>query len=1255
MEGLVLSTACNSRQFSPKEYGDPCARLCVLANLHIEAMRNNPFLAVRPRQIALFALSLLIGFAVLQPVSTVAKALSSSSPRATRLKPQEQDQASKIETPIENTQEAYGKPDQLDPQRTAILLDLYKQMLAGVPFAEEEVIILNHFIGELGVTELEADVVISRAIYDRFISNKPLTKEQHDLFEQYTAATAERLRGLADAKSQIVARDRASEAANPREPQVAPANDTCLGAEVIPGAGPFPYLTAVTADITDATTVGDPPTPSCQSNISRSIWYTFTPTASASYTLSTCADAPTGSTVDDTVLAVYTSSGGCAGPFTQVTGGCDDDSCTTENFQSVLTLALTGGTQYFLVVWKFDTPAPTAGNTAVQLRISQLVAPANDTCAGAIPLTLNIPVQGTINSVTVNNYQLAAASPCYTGVGQSANILAGRDVVYTFTAPSAGMYSFRVWSWSGSTNPGIYTAATCPVGAPPQTVTCTAASNRNTTTTQAGEEITCQTLSLGQTVFLFVDEVTTGSAATVTFFAEVLPCVPEAEANGTPATANTYQCGIQGGTTPASDVDFYSIGTPASGARIFAMADAAPGNSSDVDVRVTTTTDTLEYDDAGNVNTFGSLAPNVAGTRATGVQTFLRMNHFSGTNSEPYRLFSVVQAPGAGAFGSSADNEAEPNGSLATATVSPSNYFYGTVTASPLDNDFYAFSANAGDTIFVSLDGDPSRVTGTPASSSPLDAILALFNPAGTQIIGVDDTGNTTSTVSGAGSLTATTPNAPSEALVFHAQTTGIYYVGVGAFTGTGDYLLSISKNCGVGGGLTPQITINDVTMNEGNAGTTNFNFTVTLDHPSAQTVMVNYATADGSALQPGDYASTSGTLTFNPGVLTQTVTVGVVGDITNEPDENFFVNLTTPVNATIADNQGVGNIINDDNCTVTCPANITQSNDANQCGAVVTYPAPTTTGVCGTITCSPASGSFFPKGTTTVTCTSTAGPSCSFTITINDTQPPSITCPANVVQGNDVNQCGAVVNYAAPVVSDNCPGVGAPVCSPTAGSFFPTGVTTVTCNVSDAASNTASCSFTVTINDTQAPSITCPANITTGANTTQGTTVGALVSYGAPAVSDNCPGVGAPNCVPASGSFFPTGVTTVTCSVADAAANTAMCSFTITVTSAYNACYVDDGTGNTISIVTDPTNPLYGYWQLKIVATNTILSGYAEYVSNVLGRSLIAYDHDSPQVRMDLNVNYASHTATAAVKYLPTNTTYTIRDRNILNDPTCQ
>lgn len=110
-----------------------------------------------------------------------------------------------------------------------------------------------------------------------------------------------------------------------------------------------------------------------------------------------------------------------------------------------------------------------------------------------------------------------------------------------------------------------------------------------------------------------------------------------------------------------------------------------------------------------------------------------------------------------------------------------------------------------------------------------------------------------------------------------------------------------------------PALSINSVTVTEGNSGTLGVNFTVTLLPGSSQTVKVNYATANGSALAGGDYQSTSGTLTFTPGQLTKTITVQIVGDLINEPTETFNVNLSSPVNATLAIAQGVGTIQDND------------------------------------------------------------------------------------------------------------------------------------------------------------------------------------------------------------------------------------------------------------------------------------------------------------------------------------------------------
>jgi Calx-beta domain/FG-GAP-like repeat len=117
-------------------------------------------------------------------------------------------------------------------------------------------------------------------------------------------------------------------------------------------------------------------------------------------------------------------------------------------------------------------------------------------------------------------------------------------------------------------------------------------------------------------------------------------------------------------------------------------------------------------------------------------------------------------------------------------------------------------------------------------------------------------------------------------------------------------------------GPVLPNLVISDVAVTEGNAGTTAANFTVTLSGPAAAAtnVLVNFATADASATAPSDYTATAGTLTFLPGELTKTVTVLVNGDTTFEPGETFQVNLTAPSpNATIADNQGIGTINNDD------------------------------------------------------------------------------------------------------------------------------------------------------------------------------------------------------------------------------------------------------------------------------------------------------------------------------------------------------
>jgi hypothetical protein len=158
-------------------------------------------------------------------------------------------------------------------------------------------------------------------------------------------------------------------------------------------------------------------------------------------------------------------------------------------------------------------------------------------------------------------------------------------------------------------------------------------------------------------------------------------------------------------------------------------------------------------------------------------------------------------------------------------------------------------------------------------------------------------------------------PNAglwPGGALLFKAGGP----VGPGGFNGNVDaFSITVNANAKTFDlEPTPHLSINDVSHNEGDSGTTSYDFTVTLSHATDATVTVDYATANDSAVAPGDFTAIPTTqLVFNPGETTKTITVSVNGDATYESDEQFFVNLSNAVNATITDGQGVGAIVNDD------------------------------------------------------------------------------------------------------------------------------------------------------------------------------------------------------------------------------------------------------------------------------------------------------------------------------------------------------
>ncbi len=114
-----------------------------------------------------------------------------------------------------------------------------------------------------------------------------------------------------------------------------------------------------------------------------------------------------------------------------------------------------------------------------------------------------------------------------------------------------------------------------------------------------------------------------------------------------------------------------------------------------------------------------------------------------------------------------------------------------------------------------------------------------------------------------------------------------------------------------------PSLSIGDVAVTEGDSGSTEAVFTVSLSAASGRQVTVDYATEDGTAMAGADYTAANGTVAFGPGERSKTVSVIVLGDTIPEPDEAFVVQLTDPVNATATDSQGRASITDDDQAVI--------------------------------------------------------------------------------------------------------------------------------------------------------------------------------------------------------------------------------------------------------------------------------------------------------------------------------------------------
>ncbi|WP_223574899.1 putative Ig domain-containing protein [Xanthomonas citri] len=261
-----------------------------------------------------------------------------------------------------------------------------------------------------------------------------------------------------------------------------------------------------------------------------------------------------------------------------------------------------------------------------------------------------------------------------------------------------------------------------------------------------------------------------------------------------------------------------------------------------------------------------------------------------------------------------ADTTVEADETVTFSVASGTGYSTGSpasATATIVNDDFPVASI-AVSPASVTEDG-ATNLLYTVTLDQPSPSALSIgFGVSGTATSGTDYAAVSSPLVIAAGQTTGTitiNPTAdttvePDETVVISLNTGSGYTVG--------------SPNSATGTILNddlPVLSINDVSVNEGNAGTTNATFTVSLSAPAgAGGVSFDIATADGTATAGVDYVASSLTgQTIPAGSSSATFTVLVNGDTLAEPNETFFVNVSNVTGATVSDGQGLGTIVNDD------------------------------------------------------------------------------------------------------------------------------------------------------------------------------------------------------------------------------------------------------------------------------------------------------------------------------------------------------
>uniref|UniRef100_UPI0029392F1A beta strand repeat-containing protein n=1 Tax=Nonlabens xiamenensis TaxID=2341043 RepID=UPI0029392F1A len=428
-------------------------------------------------------------------------------------------------------------------------------------------------------------------------------------------------------------------------------------------------------------------------------------------------------------------------------------------------------------------------------------------------------------------------------------------------------------------------------------------------------------------------------------------CSDTAEAGYVDAFAKADEDGILGNAAPESvdanglvtsgeNGEGYTVPADANGNGIYDFLESGFAGACSTQLEITKTS---TFNPATGIISYTYAVENVGSSFAFDVSVTESAGIFTGNNTP---IPSPVYASG----GTDEDGEGDlidlRPGAIATFTATYT-INQADITAGQVDNQAIANATDDnGDPISdVSDDGDDADGNSTDDVTETVFAVGTINgqvyndqngdgdqngaepNLAGVSINIIDAGGTTVATLTTAADGTYVTPNLLVGNYTVEIDESTIPLAGSLAQTeGTNPTSVSVTDGTNnfeeFNGFQQPIVSINDITQNEGDAGTTNFDFTISLSNPVSTPTTVTYTIADGTAQEAGigagsdDYDNPATlTVTIPAGSTTATVSVPVNGDTTVEPDETFDITLNTTNNGTISatDNVGTGTITNDD------------------------------------------------------------------------------------------------------------------------------------------------------------------------------------------------------------------------------------------------------------------------------------------------------------------------------------------------------